>query len=593
MADQSRSSVSGRRRQITLETAPFILIFITGASSRLFFLLRGPLSESEADLALSALGLFGQGRATGTGSPGAVLITGLSFLLFGDSDASVRLPGLVAGIAAVAAMWLYRRWLGRWGFLSAAALLATSPTASYVSTRSAGAALAALLVLLSGWALSRIVSGETKGASVLWTAVLPLALLPTLGAMGTAGALVLVTYLVAHTLLFGDQGAVERIRAAAGGRLNSYLIAAFWALLLVILIGAGRGAGLQIPGGREFAELFKTPEDGYSPLVSWAKLLLYDPGLLMLGVAGAAYSLRDWASLQELGGERGAFRLFLISWTLVAALIVTLSGPDHPEALMFLLAPLSLHAGLLLEAAIRRASLHDQKRLLYQAGTAGLAALWLLISLFTLAGGAPGLQGAPGGFSAAASTLLLVGALLWRTPRPHAAQLSWSNFALAGLALGLLLNLHVSAALGGSDRVAEWLEQPRLDPFAVSFVNGLVQQSSDRGPSTGSGQALRESAKVVVDPTLRYPFEWYLRERPSLKFSRGDDEADIVVSVAETVGGTESTANKGAGMVYLTRWGPLGLDGKGLLRWFLYRDAAAGEIEPSTLFVRARERNIP
>jgi len=58
-------------------------------------------------------------------------IASLSYLLFGDSDASSRYGAALFGAATVLLPWLLRRELGRWGALTASILLLTSPSFLY------------------------------------------------------------------------------------------------------------------------------------------------------------------------------------------------------------------------------------------------------------------------------------------------------------------------------------------------------------------------------------------------------------------------------------------------------------------------------
>ena len=58
-------------------------------------------------------------------------IASLSYLLFGDSDASSRYGAALFGAATVLLPWFLRRELGRWGALAASVLLLTSPSFLY------------------------------------------------------------------------------------------------------------------------------------------------------------------------------------------------------------------------------------------------------------------------------------------------------------------------------------------------------------------------------------------------------------------------------------------------------------------------------
>lgn len=52
---------------------------------------------------------------------------GLTYFLFGDSDASARIPAALSGVAAIGLLALFRKWLGRTGALLAAGMMLVSP----------------------------------------------------------------------------------------------------------------------------------------------------------------------------------------------------------------------------------------------------------------------------------------------------------------------------------------------------------------------------------------------------------------------------------------------------------------------------------
>jgi uncharacterized protein (TIGR03663 family) len=63
--------------------------------------------------------------------PSLYLLTALSYFLFGDTDATARIPQAVCGILLVASAWSLRPYFGRWGALVAGVLLAFSPSLLY------------------------------------------------------------------------------------------------------------------------------------------------------------------------------------------------------------------------------------------------------------------------------------------------------------------------------------------------------------------------------------------------------------------------------------------------------------------------------
>ncbi|GIX45218.1 MAG: hypothetical protein KatS3mg130_1626 [Candidatus Sumerlaea sp.] len=60
-------------------------------------------------------------------------VTALVFLLFGDSDLTMRLPAAVGSLALFPLAWYWRRYLGQTGMIVSFLLLAVSPTILYYS----------------------------------------------------------------------------------------------------------------------------------------------------------------------------------------------------------------------------------------------------------------------------------------------------------------------------------------------------------------------------------------------------------------------------------------------------------------------------
>ena len=82
-------------------------------------------------------------------------LVALSYTLFGDTDASSRIPAALAGVIAVGMMVIFRRWLGRWGALTATGLMVISPYMLYYSRYVRNEALVVAETLLLFLALFR------------------------------------------------------------------------------------------------------------------------------------------------------------------------------------------------------------------------------------------------------------------------------------------------------------------------------------------------------------------------------------------------------------------------------------------------------
>ncbi len=80
-------------------------------------------------------------------------LVALSYFLFGDSDASSRIPAAFAGVISIALIYVFRKWIGRWGALFAAALMAASPYMLYYQRYVRNEAFVVVLALLMFWAI--------------------------------------------------------------------------------------------------------------------------------------------------------------------------------------------------------------------------------------------------------------------------------------------------------------------------------------------------------------------------------------------------------------------------------------------------------
>ena len=122
------------REYITVEGLIYLLIGVGAIFSRFWDLGRQAEHHDE-----SLHSYFSWLYYTGVGythdplmhGPFLFHIASLSYLLFGDSDASSRYGAALFGAATVLLPWFLRRELGRWGALAASVLLLTSPSFLY------------------------------------------------------------------------------------------------------------------------------------------------------------------------------------------------------------------------------------------------------------------------------------------------------------------------------------------------------------------------------------------------------------------------------------------------------------------------------
>lgn len=135
---RSGSTVSIWPRTISLETLLYLLILAAAVFTRFRDLSAGALHHDESMHAYySWLYATGHGYIHNPLLHGPLLfhLTALTFLLFGESDATARLMPAIFGTVLVFLPWFLRgpRFLGRWGALSASALILISPSILYYS----------------------------------------------------------------------------------------------------------------------------------------------------------------------------------------------------------------------------------------------------------------------------------------------------------------------------------------------------------------------------------------------------------------------------------------------------------------------------
>ena len=326
----------------------WLSLVLVAAAIRLVDLAAAPLDRAEASQALSAyLVAHGGGRTSSVGSlppadqPAPVLfhLNVLLFLLFSGGDGLARLGPALAGIGLVLTPLLFRRYLGEWGALGTALILAISPTAVYFSRVLDGATLAALGAMLLVGGTLRFV--DTWRTSMMAMPGLGLALMIASGASGWGQLLGLLVPAAAVLLLQRDhlawlwplarpvvgRGLVVAglgvLAMAAGLGLNPQGLAAAAEQLLVWLSGFG------LPGW----------DRANSPLLL---LLVYEPLTLVAVLVGTVIALR----------RRHGLGLVWVSWAVVGLLQLLLSSDPEPAGLLYVVVPAAAVAGLAVEEMV-------------------------------------------------------------------------------------------------------------------------------------------------------------------------------------------------------------------------------------------------
>ncbi|MFQ5880220.1 MAG: glycosyltransferase family 39 protein [Dehalococcoidia bacterium] len=481
----------------------------------------------------------------------AAAITSYLFRIFGDSEFVARVAPAVAGSAMVAAVWLCGRGLGRVGALVAGALLAFSPLALLLSRAAVPFSLGGLLAVGMTAALFSYLREPRALTAFLFAVAFGLA--PSTDAVAATAAIAVVAFLFAEPVL-SEESAVARawgvFRRSPSHWLSVVLVLA--ASLELGLTHFGTSVDrLGLAGLTQWSGMFALPRDSREPEYQMILLLAYDWPILLAGGIGAM------VFVQRLMG-RGAAALaplqrFVLLWVALATLAVALATQREAGQLLILLVPLALLGALLAEdlfAALDWAVL--RRWWLAVAVVVALVAYAALVTTDWSEGGI----GRAERFSLAlalggAATLLVTSySFLGR------------NAAVIGVAAAAVLAFaflaHTGLSLTGNDDAAE---------FAVDIrTSGRIGQFRE---TVGELVASR-AGPVLIDPGLREPLAWYLRDLP-VTFARPGEEASALVVLAGQE--VEGFTPLGEAWRLGQGWYPADLDPLPLWRWLVYRES--------------------
>lgn len=151
----SPTSRPGRLAHLTMADGLFAFIVGLAGVLRLTELAQIPLAPDEAQHALSTWA-FWQPNAleiSQQASPAYFSLSSVLMQLLGDGDGVMRLVPALFGMGIVCLPYFWRRYLGDWGALVTAVLLAFSPIQAIVARTAGGEAIAvfATLLLLTAW----------------------------------------------------------------------------------------------------------------------------------------------------------------------------------------------------------------------------------------------------------------------------------------------------------------------------------------------------------------------------------------------------------------------------------------------------------
>jgi uncharacterized protein (TIGR03663 family) len=346
----------------TWEQALYGVIVALALGLRLAGLGAWPLLEEEAATALASWRMV---RGTAGAQPAhysPLLFSAhlVLFALFTASDGAVRLlPALVGGLIP-AAFYLLRRYLGRYGALSGAALLAVAPTWLFFSRTAATPILSAACMLLVVVAAVRYLYEAQARDAALGVIALGLGLGsgPEFYTLLFAGGLALaIALLIAgENRLALRQTLSARWRSAATRR-NALLLLGVWLAASTALLFHPGGIGASVDLAGWWSSALFTPGE-LAPWTLPRVLLTYEFLTMTLALIGLAWGLRrqgtEAKASRPFWDQRSPLALFFGFWALIALIMGTLGGHREPMWTVAVLLPLLLLAARGAELLWRR-----------------------------------------------------------------------------------------------------------------------------------------------------------------------------------------------------------------------------------------------
>lgn len=539
---------------VTWGTAAAVATLAVAVALRLVGLDVWALAPYEARNAHDAWLLY-QGRPPlpGEGVPETaplfLLLQALAFFLFGATDVTARLAPALLGLALVGLTLALRPFVGRAAALGMAALAAFSPTLVYSSRTAAPEIAVTTLSLLVLVALLRIGAAADEGGARTWAAFGGIGLGALLGA-GPSAISVLVSLGVGIGLAvgFGGDGPLRRglVLLVRGPGVALAAATSFGATLIVLFsrffsdLGALGGIGTSVADwGRLLAGAsVDTPVQFFG----WA-LLLYEPLAVLLAIV---------AALRGRPRRAGGLGWTLFGgWFVAALLLWSFSAGRAPEHAVHVALPLVLLGGGVLGDLLAAVDRRDALR--GRGGPLALAYLGLLIAVLavTILVGRVDTALDP----RAATVQAAVVAMLAVVPLAYAAFVligaerragrSRQPALLALLVPGLLLGaftlrssilLNFYRADDGSELLAQRTPtaaiRPEIERLERLSRDTTLLQGSVRDTTGGRGLT------IAAGRTVRWPFQWYLREFPDFAVVDPGQEAltetQVVIAADET-----------------------------------------------------------
>lgn len=541
-----QAPAEGAALTINLEAVLWAGLLISAFALRLARLDALPFTFEESSRAAAAFGVSQGAVPEGWSGDLASALTSLLFRLFDEGAATARIVPALAGGALVGAFWYTGRYIGRGAALAGGAFIALSPLAILVSRSGTAFSLGALLSLLM--VLSLFAYLREQRPQYLAALVACLALAPSVDAVAVTSSLAVAAFLLIEGGLRGEKSIVEafgRFRASEGQR-GAALIIVVAALALGLTHFGTSVDKLGLAGFRQWGDMFDTPGDGRFWGYQLALLAGYDWPLALAGGLGLIVGLRRLFS-----GQRDTlFGRFILIWAVAGVITVTLATRRESGQLLLLLLPFALLAGSLLEEVVSGLDWTALRRWWLPL----LAAMVLIAyALFILTEWS---QDRASGREQVYMVLALIVAAALVVSAVSALGRDGATAPLATLGvLATVFLVHSSLAVVLDDD-PEFAMDSRANESIESFAAMVV---AARGESGG---------QIVIDPDLREPLGWYLRDE-EVAFGAPGPDAAVYVAPPDT--SIEGFSAQGSAWRIADAWFPPKVDLLKIWRWLLYR----------------------
>lgn len=553
---------------LTLERALFGLVLLVAFGLRVFGLADPPLSPAESQRALAAWQLGANSGPEWWDAPAFVVANAGVFFAFGAGDVTARALPLLGGLLTIAALWMFRPWIGGLAVVVAGAMLALSPLHWTASRTASEDTLAVLVTMLLLWGLLRFDDDYHPLYRPL--SATGLAVLVNLGAPGITGALALALG-AACVYAVQPQGmpAPLLFRVLVSRPLSRSLLPF---LSVFVLLGTGcflflKGFGFpSLPAWVHAA----APASGRFPWYeSWLLLGGHELFALALGVPAAVLFLARWVQAPTLA-QNQARGLWAV-WALLSLTLLILGGQPDSTALFMAAFPLVVVTGI---------GIADLLQGIDVGSVRGLAAVSLPVAgllWFAFMAIAHNLETAPDRgvpFIAMVSGLgavlvLLLTALASVQPR-----------GTLGLTAAILAGLFAVQALGGMAASGLRPLETRVDAAGVAPLTERLRLSK----YTGGQQAQR----VAIETELRPVYAWQLRDVPGVSYVRVVEPGpDLVVAGASTNLPPLPEYRRRA-LPFARTWVPQGWSWADTWRWIMWNQAAPGSLQDQRVVLMER-----